>query len=331
MKFIRKKIIKDKPYYYFEFPIKIGKKRKVFSKYLGSIVPENLKEQIPIFFNEIAVIADEYLGDKTKNYFQPKKTAKIEQSRFWYHSLHHELYEGDLNLFRSLFTSLFVLNSNRSEGSKVTRKDIEKILNRKQKPKSSIDLEVINSLNAMNFSFSNKMKWNLKSIKKIHSILLDKLAPEIAGKFKKVNNTVNNQLTTPWEKVSKELGLLLRWFKDNQKKSYPPILALEFHSRFERIHPFEDGNGRVGRILFNSYLLQLGYMPVVFFSDNHSAYCNALLQSQQGRKRKLAYYLIDQIEKTRKAVEKYKKEGIIRGGSSQVGHWEIEHGKIRKY
>ncbi|MBI2638261.1 Fic family protein [Candidatus Peregrinibacteria bacterium] len=42
----------------------------------------------------------------------------------------------------------------------------------------------------------------------------------------------------------------------NKKAYYPPRLALEFHHRFEAIHPFEDGNDRVGRLLFNAFMLQ---------------------------------------------------------------------------
>lgn len=92
-----------------------------------------------------------------------------------------------------------------------------------------------------------------------------------------------------------------------------------------------DGNGRVGRLLFNAFLLQSGYMPVIFFSENHTSYVGSLSQARKGRKKKLAHYFIDQVVKTRKAIFKYKREGIIRGGSPQTGRWEIEQGKIRRY
>lgn len=331
MKFIQKKTIKNQQYYYFEFPLKTKKRRLVFSRYLGRQLPENLKLLIPQYFNEIALLAEKNLDHTTKKYFKPKAPLPIEQNRFWVQSLHHELFENDLNLFRSLFTTLFILNSNRVEGSKITRDNIEKIIQRKQKPKTSLDLEIINSLAALKFAFSNEMKWNLTSLKKIHALLFHKIAPEIAGRFKKINNTINNQPTTPWKKVRPELSKLLKWFQSHKKRLYPPILALEFHSRFERIHPFEDGNGRTGRILFNAFLLQKGFMPTIFFSENHTTYSNSLLQAQQGRKRKLAHYFIEQTKKTKKAVEQYKKEGILKGGSPQVGQWEINRGKIRKY
>jgi hypothetical protein len=84
-------------------------------------------------------------------------------------------------------------------------------------------------------------------------------------------------------------------------------------------------------LLLNALLLKEGYMPVIFFSENHPRYCRALSEARQGRKRKLAHYFLDQFIKTKNAVSRYKREGIIRGGSPQVGRWEIERGKIRKY
>lgn len=332
MKFIRKKIIKGKDYYYFEYPVKIsGCKRYVFSRYLGSQMPENLTETIKNAFEEIAIITEKKMGQEVKNYFHPKSILSIEQARFWFQGLHHELNENDLKLFRSLFAILFILNSNRAEGSKVTRKDIEKLIKRKQRPKTQLDLEIVNSLSALRFAFSKEMKWNVKSAKTLHGLLFNRISPEIAGKLKRENVTIGNELTTDWKLAKKELGELFKWFILNKKKYYPPILALEFHCRFEAIHPFEDGNGRIGRLLFNAFLLQEGYMPTIFFSENHRAYGSALSCARQGRKKKLAHYFIDQMTKTQKAVSKYKNEEIIKGGSAEVGCWEIERGKIRRY
>lgn len=331
MKFVRKKIIKDHEYYYFEHAWKIRNKRFAMNQYLGSELPADLGEKMQSFFKEIAERATKNIDGDAKKYFLPKSIFPIEEARFWYQSLHNELFENDLRLFRSLFAILFILNSNRAEGSKVTRKNIEKLMKRRQKPKTPLDFEILNSLTALRFVFSKKMKWNIKSLKILHTLLFDHLAPEMAGKFKKENVIINNESTTDWKLSKKELQNLLQWFLKNKKKYYPPLLALEFHHRFERIHPFLDGNGRIGRLLFNAFLLQSGYMPVIFFSENHRSYCAAISRARLGRKKKLAHYFIDQMAKTKRAVLRYKQEGIIQGGSPQVGRWEIEHGKIRKF
>lgn len=331
MKFIVEKVINGAGYFYFEYPTKIEGKRKLFSKYIGTHLGENLETIISNNFEEVAELTAAGLSDETKKYFLPKSVLHIERNRFWYQGLHHSLFADDLHLFRTLFATLFTLNSNKAEGSRVTRKDIEKIISRKQKPKTLMDWEVIDSLEALHFAFSKNMKWNLISIKKIHGLLMRHIAPRIAGQFKKVDNVINDQPTTHWKLVRKELQKLLTWFSKNRKTMYPPMVALIFHYRFEQIHPFEDGNGRMGRILFNAYLLQQGYMPTVFFSENHTAYCTGIEKAKEGRPQKLAHYFIEQTKKTRHAIEAYKKEGVLRGGSPLVGRWEIERGKIRKF
>ncbi|MEK7523865.1 MAG: Fic family protein [Patescibacteria group bacterium] len=331
MKFIRKKIIRGHSYYYFEFPWRSRGERSIFTRFLGKELPSDLAEVIPQCFNEISRLSEEKIDSSAKKYFAPKAILPIEQARFWYRGLHHELFANDLHLFQSLFAVLFLLNSNRSEGSRMTRRDIEKIIQRKRKPKTIMDQEVVNSLAALRLAFSREMRWNIASMRRLHAFLFDQISPHTAGKLKTENNVINNESTTDWKSVRKELKQLLFWFLREKKKGYPPLVALEFHHRFEAIHPFDDGNGRIGRLLFNAYLLQEGYMPVIFFSENHSTYMDAISQARHGRKRKLAHYFIKQLVKTRKAIELYKQEGVLRGGSPQVGQWEIERGKIRKY
>jgi|GEM_PF-646044 fido (protein-threonine AMPylation protein) len=331
MKFIREKKVRNRNYYYFEVPLRIEGKRHVMRQYWGSEWPEDLGKKVEDSFELVAKEVVKVIGADTKQYFEPKTITPIEKARFWYYGLHHEVFKKNLKNFRVLFSVLFILNSNRAEGSQVTRKDIEKFILRKRKPKTSLEQEVINSLAALDFAFSKEMKWNLKSIKQVHAHLFKDTGSKIAGKFKKVEVVIANETTTPPKEVVKELGKLLKWFKENKRTMYPPQLALEFHYRFEAIHPFEDGNGRVGRILFNAYLIEMGYMPTLFFCGNHRSYSRAISKARDGHSVKFAHYFIDQIKKTRKAVEAYEKEGIIRGGSPQVGQWEIERGKIRKF
>ena len=160
--------------------------------------------------------------------------------------------------------------------------------------------------------------------------MFNRISPTIAGKLKEENNFINNEPTADWKEVKSATNKLLTWFNTKRKKEYSPKLALDFHYQFEAIHPFADGNGRIGRLLFNAYLLQSGYMPVIFFTENHERYCDAISQARNGRKRKLAHYLIEQVQKTHSIMNSPPFELKINGRSKHVGLWEIEHGKIRR-
>ena len=61
-----------------------------------------------------------------------------------------------------------------------------------------------------------------------------------------------------------------------------PELLARLHNEFERIHPFLDGNGRVGRLLLNLILVRLGYPPVIIFKRQRAAYLNALQRADAG-------------------------------------------------
>jgi len=336
MKYIRKKLIKGIEYYYFEFAFRtVAGEKIVFTRYLGKHLPADLKNKIKGFFEEIGELVIGKLDKTIKGHFPPNGVERIEKARAWYHYLNHELCEEEFRLFKDLFVVLFVLNSNRAEGSRVTREDIEKIINKKRKPRTKMDKEIVNSFDALNFAFSDKMKWNTASVKKIHRILFQGIDDEIAGKFKKQNVVVGiggvASITTPKEKVKKEMKELMLWFNKMKKKMYPPILALKFHWKFEQIHPFQDGNGRVGRILLNALLLDSFFMPVIFFSENHRAYGSSIAKAIEGRGKKMAKYFVEQLKKTFSRLEEYKKEGVIKGGSSSIGRWEIQKGRIRVY
>lgn len=328
MKYVKQKLIKGKLYYYFEYSLKINNKKATYTKYLGLDISTDIKERFEKYFEGIASISARSIKPDDKRYF-PAGVDLIELTRYKYCALNHELFKQEFSLFKTLFYILFVLNSNRSEGSKVTRNDIEEVIEKRIKPKTLIEKEVVNSINAINFAFSKNMKWNEKSIKNIHKHLFGNIHPEIAGKYKKVNNVVNNSKTTDWREVHSAMKGLLQWHKQNKKKMYPPILVLEFHWRFEAIHPFEDGNGRVGRILLNALLVQQGYAPAIFFTENHHAYCNAISKARDGLKKQLAKHFVQSIKKTNIAIEKYKSEEVIKGGSSKIGIWEIQKGAIR--
>jgi len=184
----------------------------------------------------------------------------------------------------------------------VTKDEIELFASSKiKKPKTKTTREIYNSFEAINHAFSSDMKWNFKNIRYIHELLLDELDPIIAGKWKTENNVAPaNQPTTDFKKVSKEMRELLEWLNNEfrKKETYPPELALKFYCRFEKIHPFLDGNGRVGRILLNSILYRFNFPPVIFFTENKQEHSSAIQQAIGGRWDKMYKHFLLQVKKT---------------------------------
>lgn len=85
------------------------------------------------------------------------------------------------------------------------------------------------------------------------------------GEYKKLPNEVGGSDTTLPEDVASEMQKLLREYNALPSKTFEDIVA--FHAAFERIHPFQDGNGRVGRLLLFKECLKQGIVPFIIEDD----------------------------------------------------------------
>jgi Fic family protein len=109
------------------------------------------------------------------------------------------------------------------------------------------------------------------------------------GAYKSMPNHVRtptgeiHYYATPEETPAK-MSDLMAWLREHQEaEDLPPLLlAAVFHYRFVAIHPFDDGNGRMSRLLMNLLLMQYGYPPVVIKQQDRQAYYYALRQADAG-------------------------------------------------
>lgn len=85
------------------------------------------------------------------------------------------------------------------------------------------------------------------------------------GAYKRRPNTVGDLETTQPEEVSVKMKELLAEYNTKQEKSFDALL--DFHYRFERIHPFQDGNGRIGRLLLFKDCLKYNIVPFIIGED----------------------------------------------------------------
>ncbi|MEZ4886866.1 MAG: Fic family protein [Chitinophagales bacterium] len=84
------------------------------------------------------------------------------------------------------------------------------------------------------------------------------------------------------EEVPAMVDDLLRWYEQEKIKLHPLVLAATFHYRFVKIHPFDDGNGRMSRILMNLILMRGGYPPAIIKMEKRSEYLAALGEADAG-------------------------------------------------
>ena len=106
------------------------------------------------------------------------------------------------------------------------------------------------------------------------------------GDYKKVPNEVGGRETTAPELVAVEMKKLISTYNSIENKTFEDII--DFHYRFEKIHPFQDGNGRVGRLILFKECLKYGFVPFIIDEELKMFYYRGLSEWQRERG-----YLVD--------------------------------------
>ena len=188
---------------------------------------------------------------------------------------------------------LLAYNSNKIEGSTLTEEQTASLFNNGTLPKSddyyrAKDVEEMNG----HFLMFNKMLDTLgesltqELIKQFHyelksGVFEDRANGYAIGDYKQRPNMIGMYQTVRPENVVQEMSLLIDWY--NNQGINISVLA-EFHARYESIHPFQDGNGRTGRLIVFRECLKNGIVPIVIEDANRNEYLEALKEYREEEK-----------------------------------------------
>ncbi len=159
------------------------------------------------------------------------------------------------------FTEDFVFNTNAIEGSTISEEEVSEILHKK-KAENAEEIETKGVAKGLEYIRKTKEDLSLDLLLKLHKFCFDG-SKDFAGKFRKVNVVVKNSAGQVLhsgvlkEELRDYLNDFIEWYKENKNKFKPLVLAAIIHNQFEYIHPFQDGNGRVGRLLLNFILVKI--------------------------------------------------------------------------
>jgi Fic family protein len=129
------------------------------------------------------------------------------------------------------------------------------------------------------------------------------------GNYKEFPNSVRLQngeifnYTSPID-TPIEMAALMEWYRAEENNLHPVSLATMLHYKFVRIHPFDDGNGRVARLLMNYVLLRKGFPPVIIKTGDKATYLRVLHQADVGDIQPMIEYIAEQLMWSQQIVVK---------------------------
>lgn len=191
-----------------------------------------------------------------------------------------------------------VYNSNAIENSTLTFKETEKILLEMEVSKNISVREIFEAKNlarVMEYigTKSKEQELSRELILLLHQMLLGNIDANSVGKFRTKGQyvRVGSYIAPAPEHIEKMIEQLLIEYESDLDSYFLDKIA-RFHLQFEIIHPFNDGNGRIGRVLINYQLNRLGLPPVIIRDKEKKKYYKVFEQYRDDKKTKLMEKII---------------------------------------
>lgn len=200
--------------------------------------------------------------------------------------------ESLLTLIEEVELAESVYNSNAIENSTLTLPDTEKILLDLEVSKDYSLREVFEAKNlARVYDYIKTKKdsiiLNSETILFLHGLLIGGIDDSIAGRFRRDMEfvRVGKHVAPAPEHIVRMMEVLIDEFKNNHQVNIFEKIA-HFHLQFETIHPFCDGNGRIGRVLMNLQLQAYGYPNVIIRDKEKQLYYKTFTEFREGKSSK---------------------------------------------
>jgi len=266
--------------YFLAYSYREGSKVHKFRKYLGQDLSKDLLE-------ERTKIAEKLILEEIHKYNIIKDPLHFELSKEEIEEIKALEKEIPLKISHlseqdwKEFSKIFTYNTNAIEGSKLNQEEVKNLLEKDKWPnKSKEDIaEAFGVDEAISYIRNIKERISLELIKKIHKVVF-KNSKKFAGKLRKKGeevavvdskgNVVHEGATQA--RIGHLLRQLIEWYNHNHNRYPGLILGAVVHNQFENIHPFRDGNGRVGRILLNNILIKHKLPPINIDLKNSAEY-----------------------------------------------------------
>lgn len=250
------------------------------------------------------------------DYLQDELVELLEMLRFAYAFFLKQYSESDLKKYEEAVYTKYVYGTTSIEGNTYTLRETDITLNEGLTVSGKEKREFYE---VENYSRLKKHLDNIKDIvvdkafiKTIHGFILANIDQESAGEFRRIDVGIRGTTFEPPPAivVEDEVDALLSWYSDHETKMHPIELVSIFHQKFEEIHPFRDGNGRVGRELLRIMLHNAGFPSIFIDKSNRERYLKGLDKGNKKEYKSICDFIAENILEVHKTLIKKAKEDL---------------------
>jgi Fic family protein len=222
-------------------------------------------------------------------YLKPRELSGLERMKHSNELVSLFLTVSEEKYFEEKYEADYVHGTTSIEGNTFTAQQVDELLQKGISPsgKSLREInEVQNYLKVKEYRDSYEGKVTIPFILRLHELIMNNIDVESAGRFRRIDGIGIRGLDlalTPAIEIERELQGIIDEYYANIKEGWHPFEeAVLFHYRFEMIHPFTDGNGRVGREILNYMLTRAKYPRLIVTKADREDYITALQCGNQG-------------------------------------------------
>jgi len=302
---IRQRIVNSRRYYYLEESIRLDK-TKVYSLFLGARLPPKAElDKRKLELNR--KITAELTAGRKSNYLRDEQLIEAEKLKCRYNVRSRKLTPAQREEKVEIDAANFVYTTLTTEGVPITREDADLAYNlagKKPRPVRDENLQVaLDMIKGLREVRESRIGLDLDFILHLHQTIMEQYANKSPGHLRKKQARIflksygraEEIAFRPSEpaRIMAELNRLLEWYNQSLPSLHPIELAALLHLRLYKIHPFEDGNKRMSRLMFNKAMHDSGY-PMLNISKETARYFDALVSSvEKGDDRPFVQFVLE--------------------------------------
>ncbi len=258
----------NEEFYYIQHSFRQNGKVITKERYLGKKLPNE---------KELEKIKKEMLKEKKLRLDLKLKKIKANFQKEWI-GLPQSAKEKALEQIAVAFT----YNTNAIEGSKITLEETREIIEDKISPNKPLRDIKETEQHARVFleMLKKKERINKELLLNWHMQIFGESKSDIAGRFRNHLVRVGEHLAPDWQNIGRLMNGFLDYLNNKPKDMNIVEFAARTHYRFEKIHPFADGNGRIGRLVMNYLLWQEGCPMLIIDYKKRKSYYKAFLKDE---------------------------------------------------